>query len=90
MVVEQSQQLQVEQNEFHLRVADALANSEGGAVNAIGPELEGPKRILEGEPAIVVAVPVDLHVGARSNDHALGESNEVLHPVGGGMTYGVA
>ena len=64
LTVEQAEELEVEEDELHLRVADALADAERSAVYAVGAELERPERVFEGEAAVVVAVPVDADGGA--------------------------
>lgn len=84
LVLELSEQLHVEQQELHLRT-DALADAEAGAVHAIGAELERPDGVLQGETAVVVAVPIDAHVCAGAGDHALRELHEVAHAVGSGV-----
>ena len=63
-----AEELEVEQDQLHRRVADALADAERGAVDAIGAELERPEGVDEREAAIVVAVPVDADVGAGPGD----------------------
>ena len=89
LAVELPEELQVEEQELHLRVADALADPESRGMHAIGAVLEGPDGVLEREAAIVVTVPVDADVGAGAGDHVLRELNEIAHAVGSGVADGV-
>ena len=91
LILELAEQLQVQQDELHLRVADALADAERRAVHAIGAVLERPDRVLEREAAIVVAVPVDADRRRPMPAMiALREVDEVAHAVGRRVADGVA
>ena len=86
LVVEQAEELQVQEDELHRRVADALADAERRAVHAVGAELERPERVLEREAAVVVAVPVDADVVAPAPAMMLRvKCDEVAHAVGRGV-----
>src|SRR5690606_9718010 len=78
---EKAEQLHVEQDELHLRIADPLTDAKGGAVHAIGAVLERPERVLESETAVVVTVPIDTDLGTRSGDHGTREGNEVTDAI---------
>ena len=78
MIGQLAEQLQVEQDLIERRVADALADAERGAVDAIGAVLDREDRVDDAEPAIVVAVPVDADVGAADAvEHVARELEEV-------------
>ena len=89
LALELTEQLQVEEQELHLRVADALADAEPRGVDAIGAVLERPDRILEREPAIVVAVPVDADLGAGAGDDVARELDQVSHAVRRSVADGI-
>ena len=73
-----AEQLEVEQDLIERRVADALADAERGAVDAIGAVLDREDRVDDAEAAIVVAVPVDADVGAADAvEHVARELEEV-------------
>ena len=44
LLIEQAQELQVEQDQLHGGIADALADAQGGAVHPVGAELQRPQR----------------------------------------------
>ena len=82
LIFELPEELHVEENQLHLRVSHPLADAEGGRVHAVGAELQGPQRVLEGESAVVVTVPVEPDPrDARPRDDALRELNEVPYAV---------
>ena len=59
VLVDQAEQPQIYEHQFHRRVADAFAERERGGVNLIGAGGNRGERIRDGEAAIVVAVPID-------------------------------
>src|SRR6185437_16628265 len=73
ILLEETEELQIEENQLHLRVADTLADSERGAVHAVCAELECPDGIHESETAIVVTVPVEADARPGAGDDALRE-----------------
>ena len=72
-------------------VADALADAEAGAVDAVDAHRGGPQRGGDAQPTIVVSVPVELHAsGAHRLDFAARERDELGHAVGRHVPGGVA
>jgi len=91
LLFEGAGELEVQEQQLHRGVADALADAEARPVNAIGAVLDGEERVDEAEAAVVVPVPVDLHVvRAHALHDRAGEVDEVAHAVGRGVTDGVA
>ncbi len=77
--------------ELQAGVADPLAHAEAGAVDALDADRRGPERGWQCQPAIVVAVPVQLDAGrAHGGELAAGEGDQLLHAVGGDVAGGVA
>ncbi len=90
MIGELTEELEVDQDQVERRVADALADAEDAAMDAVGAILEREDRVDQREAAIVVAMPVDLHVGAGALDDVPGELDEVADAVRGDVADGVA
>ena len=91
LILEQAEELQVEEEQLHLRVADALADAEAGAVDAVGAELEGPdarsRARGRGRCGRASRSPI---VGAGAGDDVLRELDQVAHAVGRRVADGVA
>src|SRR5262249_19824484 len=77
-----AEEAEVVDEQLEARVADALADTEAGAVHAVHAGLRGPERGREREAAIVVAVPVELDVrGAHRGELAAREADQRLNAV---------
>ena len=90
LMLEHPQELQVQQDELHRRVADAFTDSERRPVHPISTVLEGKKRVLEGEASVVMPVPIDADLDAHLGDDAPRKRDEVPHAVGRRVPHGVA
>ncbi len=85
-----AEELEVDEQEIHLGVADALADAERGAVHAVGAGFDGGHAVREPEAAIVVPVPVDAHVELVAGDDLFAhEAHERAHAVGRRVADGV-
>src|SRR5919107_1715905 len=90
VVVNPAHELQVYEKLIHRRVADALADAQGRAVNLVGPALDGGDGVDDPEAAILVAVPVEAHAAALLFDDLPDEAHDRARAVGRGVADGVA
>ena len=60
-----SRQDQIDEEQIHLDVADALPDAEGGSVDSVRASLDRRQRVGQTETTVPVPVPVDLHLLAR-------------------------
>ena len=58
--IDPAEQLKVDEELVHRRVADALPDPERAGVHAVRAGFEGPDGVGDTEAAVLVAVPVDL------------------------------
>ena len=85
-----AEEVQVDEQQVHLGVADALADAEGGGVDAVDAGLDRGEAVGEPEAAVAVAVPVELHLlAAAADDLILHEAHEGADAVGGRVADGV-
>src|ERR1700722_668226 len=91
IAIDQAHQAQVDEHEFHRRVADTLAERICCGVDLICAAGDGCERIGDGETAIVVSVPVDANVlAAGLDDFVDGKFDEVVGALRRGVTDGIA
>jgi len=91
VAIDQAQQAEIDEHEFHGCVADTLAEGIGGGVNAVGAGGNGRQGVGDGQAAIVVAVPVDANFLAGGlHDFGDGELNEIEGALRHGVSDGVA
>src|SRR4029077_18482722 len=91
VAVDEAHETEIDEHEFHWRIAHAFAERIGGGVNAVGASGYGPKRIGDGQAAIVVAVPIDADFFAAGLHNFFdGEFNQVVRALRRGVADGVA
>ena len=90
VVVNPAHELQVDEQLIHRRVADALADAQGRAVNLIRAALDGRNRVDDAEAAVLMPVPVKSDALALLLDNLLDEADDRARPVGRGVAHGVA
>ena len=90
VAVDPAGEREVDEEQVHLRVACALADSEGGAVDAGGARLDGDQGVDQAQAAIAVAVPVDPDVDSFLLGDALHEGDQTTDPRRGHVSAGVA
>ena len=91
IVIDQADQAQVHEHQFHGRVADAFAQRQRGGVNLIGAGGDRGQRIRDGEAAIIVAVPIDADFFAGWLDDFFDTKfYQIVGAARGGVADGVA
>ena len=75
---------QVHQHLVHLRVADALADSERSRMHAVAPATKAASEFGDRHAAIAVAVPIDANLLAAGLHHFLDDEphQSVITPIG--------
>ena len=69
IAIDQAHQAQIDEHQFHRRVADSFAERVRGGVDLICAGGDGGERVCDGQAAIVVAVPIDTDfLAARFDD----------------------
>ena len=84
-----AEQAHVDQQQIDGRVAHSLADADGGAVQAVGAGRCRRQRVDHRQAAILVPVPVDLHLLAGGRHHLADEAHQVGGAGGGGVADGV-
>ncbi len=73
----------------HGHIAAAFADAEDGPVDAVRAGLEGGDGVGDAETAVVVAVPVQAHLGMVLEERLFREPHEVAHALGRRVAAGV-
>ena len=89
VVVDQAEQLAVDQQQVHRRVAGAFADAECGRVDAIGAGFDSRQAVGDRQLAVAVAVPVDLDVGVVRLGQLAHELQHRLRPLRSGVAHRV-
>ncbi len=82
--------LQIGEQQIHLRVADALADRQPRAVQAMRASFSRRDGVDDAQAAITVAVPINLYILAGRGHHFAHESNQRAHAVRCGVADGIA
>src|ERR671925_1347846 len=81
-----AEQLQVDEQQIHFRIADALANAQRGAMHAVYALLDCGQCVREAETTVAVPVPVELHgLAGTGNDFSTQEPDELPHALRRGV-----
>ena len=91
IAIDQAHQAEIDEHQFHRRVADAFAERICGGVNLICAASDGGERICDGEAAVVVAVPIDADfLAAGFDDFIDGKFDQVVGALRRRVADGVA
>src|SRR5205823_5241316 len=77
VIIDPLHQFQIDHQQVDGRVADALANTGRGSMNAVGTRFDGGDGVDHPQSAVAVSMPVDLHLGIDAIDDAAYESDQV-------------
>ena len=89
IVVDVAGEAEVDQDLVHGRVAAAFPHPQRGAVQLVHPGQRGGDGVDGAQTAVVVAVPVDLHVLAGVRRHLAHVAHDGPRPRGNGVAHGV-
>ena len=85
-----AQQVEVDEKQIHLGVANSLSNAERCCVYPVSARLYRREAICQSQAAIAVAVPVELNIfAARLDDLVAHEAHERTHTLRSGVAHGV-